>query len=115
MMRYIAPDKTQKRKIKIRRNEHGRAASVRPPSRNPVSELEKLEKSSAIARLHDIESGHKFDFGNIDVINHKNFRNHKVSSIRSTTTYQMESKLSERNKNDGLKQNLIWRQHFPPP
>ncbi|VDQ13132.1 unnamed protein product [Trichobilharzia regenti] len=84
------------REIKIRRNEH-RRASVRPP-RNPV-ELEKPEKSSAIG-LHAIESGHKIDFDNIEIIQKKHFRNHEERLLSEAShSYQM---------------NLTWLQQLPP-
>ena len=94
------------REIKIRRNEH-RRASIRP-RRNPV-ELEKLGKLSAIG-LHAIESGHKIDFDNIEIIQ-KNFRNHKERLISETLHIKWNPNCL--NRNDGLKQNLTWFQHRP--
>ncbi|VDP96646.1 unnamed protein product, partial [Trichobilharzia regenti] len=93
----------------FRRNEH-RRASLRPP-RNPV-ELEKPEKSSAIACLHAIESGHKIGFDNIEIIiQKKHFRNHKERVISEALHIKWNPNCLERN--DGLKQNLTWLQHLP--
>ncbi|VDP98101.1 unnamed protein product [Trichobilharzia regenti] len=90
----------------ISKNEH-RRASVRPP-RNPT-ELGKLEKSSTIARLQAIKSGHKIDLNSIEIIQKKDFRNHKQRLISSEALHMIKWNRNCLNRNDdGLKQNLTW-------
>ncbi|VDQ03193.1 unnamed protein product [Trichobilharzia regenti] len=76
--------------------------TIRPP-RNPASELEKLEKPSAIDLLPSIESDHKIDFDNIEIIQEKHFRNHKERLIASEVLHIKWNPNCLMNRNDALK------------
>ncbi|CAH8865979.1 unnamed protein product [Trichobilharzia szidati] len=90
------------RQMKVRVNEH-RLCTKRPP-RNEV-ELKSLEKRSAIA-MHAIESGHKIDFDNVEILG-RGFHSHK-ERLTSEALHILTTSNAV-NRKDGIDLSPIWQ------